>query len=79
MYGPSGTGKTLLVKVVAGEANVPSFAVSAASFDEKYVGVGVGESRIRLLFLIEIFFFIINFIDEIDGFISQEFQIITKQ
>lgn len=71
MYGPPGTGKTLLAKAVDGEANVPFFGFSAASFDEKYVGVG--ESLIRLLILIANFFSpSIIFIDELDGFISIE-------
>jgi len=48
MTGPPGTGKTLLARAVAGEAGVPFFARSGASFDEVFVGLGSG--RIRKLF-----------------------------
>jgi len=48
MVGPPGTGKTLLARAVAGEAGVPFFYQSGASFEEKYVGVGA--ARIRNLF-----------------------------
>ena len=46
--GPTGTGKTLLAKAVAGEANVPFFSMSASEFVEMLVGVGA--SRVRDLF-----------------------------
>ncbi len=48
LYGEPGTGKTLLAKAVAGEANVPFFAMSGSDFVQMYVGVGA--SRIRDLF-----------------------------
>lgn len=47
-YGPSGTGKTLMAKAIAKEANVPFFAVSGSDFVQLYVGVGA--SRIREIF-----------------------------
>jgi cell division protease FtsH len=48
MVGPPGTGKTLLARAVAGEADVPFFALSGSSFVEMFVGVGA--SRVRDLF-----------------------------
>ena len=48
LVGPSGTGKTLLAKAVAGEAKVPFFFLSGSDFMEMYVGVGA--SRVRSLF-----------------------------
>ena len=48
LVGPPGTGKALLAKAVAGEANVPFFSLSGSDFVEMFVGVGA--SRVRDLF-----------------------------
>jgi len=48
LVGPTGTGKTLMAKAVAGEANVPFFSLSGSEFVEMFVGVGA--SRVRDLF-----------------------------
>ncbi len=48
LVGAPGTGKTLLAKAVAGEANVPFFSISGSDFVEMFVGVGA--SRVRDLF-----------------------------
>jgi cell division protease FtsH len=48
MVGPPGTGKTLLARAVAGEADVPFFALTGSSFVELFVGVGA--ARVRDLF-----------------------------
>ena len=48
LVGAPGTGKTLLAKAIAGEANVPFFQVTGSSFEEKFVGVGA--SRVRKIF-----------------------------
>lgn len=47
-HGPPGTGKTLMAKALAGEAQVPFYAVSGSDFVQVYVGLGAG--RIRDLF-----------------------------
>ncbi len=49
LEGSPGTGKTLLAKAIAGEANVPFFSISGSDFVEMFVGVGA--SRVRDLFL----------------------------
>lgn len=48
LFGEPGTGKTLLARAIAGEAEVPFYAVSGSDFVQVYVGVGA--SRIRQLF-----------------------------
>ena len=48
LVGPSGTGKTLLARAIAGEAGVPFFSISGSDFVEMFVGVGA--SRVRDLF-----------------------------
>ena len=66
LVGPTGTGKTLLAKAVAGEAKVPFFSLSGSAFVEMYVGVGA--SRVRDLFKqAQQMAPCIIFIDEIDA------------
>ena len=48
LYGPPGSGKTLLARAAAAEAGVPFLSVSGSSFQEKFAGVGA--SRVRRLF-----------------------------
>ena len=45
LVGPTGTGKTLLAKAVAGEANVPFFSISGSEFVEMFVGMGAAKVR----------------------------------
>ena len=71
LVGSPGTGKTLLAKAVAGEANVPFFSISGSDFVEMFVGVGA--SRVRSLFQeANKVAPAIIFIDEIDGFDSSK-------
>lgn len=66
LVGPAGTGKTLLARAVAGEANVPFFSIAGSEFMEMLVGVGA--SRARDLFLVaKKNAPAIIFIDEIDA------------
>lgn len=66
LMGSPGTGKTLLARAVAGEANVPFFSISGSEFVEMFVGVGA--SRVRDLFQnVKQAAPAIIFIDEIDA------------
>ncbi len=66
LEGPSGTGKTLLAKAIAGEAGVPFFAVSGSDFVEMFVGVGAARVR-DLIDAAKKYACAIIFIDEIDA------------
>ncbi|NLJ93899.1 MAG: ATP-dependent zinc metalloprotease FtsH [Clostridiaceae bacterium] len=65
LVGPPGTGKTLMAKAVAGEANVPFFAISGSEFVEMFVGRGAAKVR-ELFEQAEKHAPCIVFIDEID-------------
>ena len=65
LVGPPGTGKTLLAKAIAGEAEVPFFAISGSDFVEMFVGVGA--ARVRDMFEQAKNAPCIVFIDEIDA------------
>ncbi len=66
LVGSPGTGKTLLARAVAGEANVPFFSISGSEFVEMFVGVGA--SRVRDMFVkAKACAPCIVFIDEIDA------------
>jgi cell division protease FtsH len=65
LVGDPGTGKTLIAKAVAGEANVPFFAISGSEFVEVFAGVGAG--RVRSLFKKARKTALHYFIDEIDA------------
>jgi cell division protease FtsH len=66
LMGAPGTGKTLLARAVAGEANVPFFSISGSEFVEMFVGVGA--SRVRDLFkMAKRMGPAIIFVDEIDA------------
>ncbi len=45
MVGAAGTGKTLLAKAVAGEANVPFYSIAGSEFMEMLVGIGAARAR----------------------------------
>ena len=71
LVGHPGTGKTLLAKAVAGEANVPFFSISGSDFVEMFVGVGA--SRVRDLFAeAKAHAPCIIFIDELDALVDIE-------
>jgi ATP-dependent metalloprotease FtsH len=73
LEGPPGVGKTLLAKVLAGEAGVPMFSTSGSAFEEALVGVGA--SRVRDLFAAaRKFNCSIIFIDEIDAVAARRTQ-----
>ena len=66
LVGPSGVGKTLLARAVAGESNVPFFSISGSEFVELFVGVGASRARDLFATAIKVGTSII-FIDELDA------------
>lgn len=76
LQGPPGVGKTLIAKILAGEAGVPMFAVSGSQFDEVFMGLGA--ARVRSLFQsARAFDRAIIFIDEIDALAARRVQMST--
>ena len=45
LYGPSGTGKTMIARILASEANLPFIHTTASEFEEIFVGVGPKKIR----------------------------------